>query len=181
MKKIIFAFFLLSLLACQVEKPRKVFEGDEAFRVTEPARLYFNNIRSIQYYKRRQAKTNIDIYTHRKFYKGRARPLIRPIIVHQWMKDEASIFLEKNDYPFFGDGYHLKWINRRDSTAGILKMERKTRQNQYEMAGSIYDCILKGYDLSIVNTKGENIAILNDRKDQSAFITTMKDYYKLSE
>lgn len=181
MKNIFLGILVLLFFACQHQEPQKVFEGEKQFRVLEPSRIYFNNIRSSSYYKRRQPKTNIDIYTHRKFSKTRNKPLIRPIIVHEWMKDEASIFIEKNDYPHFRDDFDIAWENAQDSTAGILQLKRRSRQKQYEFAGALYEKILAKCEFYITNTKGERIPLWSDRKDKSAFVATMRDYYKLTE
>jgi hypothetical protein len=184
MKKMWFVVMvLLVFVNCETPKPQKVFTGDKQFRTTDPSRLRFLNVRAAYYYRERPQHTKLDIYKLRKFSNGKNKPVIAPVIVNNWMKDEAYLFFENNLYPYFRDTITIKWIEKNDSitNSGFHELTLKTKKNQYEFGGKLYESIQKGHDLFLKNTKNELVPIYNNGEERSAFTMTIRDYYRLTE
>jgi hypothetical protein len=110
-------------------------------------------------------------------------PLLIPVIINNWMEDEAYLFFENNLYPYFTDTITVKWQTMTDSstTEGIFELALRNKQNQYEFGGKLFESIQKGHNLFIKNSKNEFVPFYNDLSDQSAFRMTILDYYRLTE
>lgn len=173
--------FLLGAAACISPEPQKEFTGDRQFRTTDPSRLYFNNIRSTAYYRERKGNTRIDLYRNRKLSFVNTRPILHPIIVNNWMKDEAYLFIEKNDYRYgWSDTLTVEWAHN-DSIGGYYTLPLGTRPAMYAFAGRIYDGLQRGQSLRVKNREGKYVPILQNLTDKNAFQTVMRDYYRLTE
>jgi hypothetical protein len=184
MKKLIIAVFIGSLIffACQQPEPQKVFTGDKQFRTTDPSRIYFKNMRQVYYYLENRKGSKVNIFWLRKYTKTKVRPIIYPKIVNDWLEDEAYIFIENGFYPYFQeDSLQLMWSNTEQDTSGILTLEVRSKKNQYEFAGKLYERLVEGDDFRMVNNQLDTVAIFEDRDDRIHFVTTMKDYYRLTE
>lgn len=101
--------FLL-FAGCKEPTPSKPQDSKPTglFATTAPSKIYFNNIRSIQYYRNRKPGTKLDVYRHKKFSMTNKRPIIYPLIIDNWMKDEAYLFVEQNTYPSFSDPLKIR-------------------------------------------------------------------------
>lgn len=172
-------FFLIS--ACQVPEPQKVYTGEKQFRTTDPSRLYFNNIRSTDYYRKRKTNTEIDLYTHRKLSYVDSRPIIQPILVNNWLENKAYIFIEKNDFKEgWSDTLTVAWsVN--DSLGGYYILDNLTRPKMYVFAGQLYEALLSKQELKIKDKKGTFYPIMLEAYDRKAFMITMRDFYRLTE
>jgi hypothetical protein len=176
-------FPLLFWIGCEQPEAQKVFTGDKQFRTTDPSLLRFNNLRTVYYYRERPKNTKLDIYKLRKFTMTKEYPLLIPVIVHNWMEEEAYLFFENNLYPYFMDTVTVKWQSSLDSmnTEGVYELALRNKQNQYEFSGKLYESLQKGHDLFIKNSKNEFVPFYDNIDDKSAFNTTIRDYYRLTE
>jgi len=180
MKKYIFLFiYLVFNFGCEQNKAAKEFAGNPKFQTTDPARLYFNNIRSVAYYKTRKQHAEMDIYQLKKKAQTDKRPIIHPIIVDNWIDNEAYLFLEKNDFPQFFDPLTIKV--EQDTNVAIFEIEVFNKENQYEFAAKIYAALKERQSLSLKNKAGIFIPIFENYQDKSNFMITMTDYFRLIE
>lgn len=166
-------------LHCSVQpNPDKEHVPNERFKTTQPSRLYFNNMRSVSYDSERKGASKMDVYQLRSFSKTKDRPIIYPAIVDNWMKDEAYVFVQQNDYDAFADTLRVFWSKGEEE--GVLELLRPTMLEQQSFATSIYEKLAEGNDLRVATTSGTQ-AIFKDRQDRNNFMTVMKDYYRLIE
>lgn len=180
MKKIIFLFICFVFCdACEENSEPKVFSGNKQFQTTDPSRLYFNNIRSAAYYSSRKKNSKIDIYKSRKLAQTDKRPILYPMIVDNWLDNEAYIFLEKNDYRKFADPLTVKAV--KDSIENTFVIDVFNKKNQYAFAEDIYNALIDRQALSVQTKDGTFVPILADYRDKSNFIMTVADYFKLIE
>lgn len=180
---IVFGFLTAAFtgLSCQGPEPQKVYTGEEQFRTTDPSRLYFNNIRSTQYYRKRKPNTKMDLYRHRKLSFKDERPIIHPVIVNNWMEDEAYIFIEKNDYKGgWSDTLTVRWAVE-DSIGGYFYLDVPSRPNMLEFSGKVYEALRKGRQMAAKDREGNFIPIFEDSADRMAYQATLRDYYRLTE
>lgn len=180
MKKYIFLFIgILFYLGCQQNKPPKEFSGNPKFQTTDPARLYFKNIKSVAYYRTRKPHSDLDIYQLKKKVQTNERPIIHPMIVDNWLDNEAYLFLEKNDYSQFFDPLTIK-IDQ-DTSANIFTIDLFNKDNQYNFAAKIYEALKARWALSVKNKDKTFVPILVHYQDKANFMATMTDYFRLIE
>jgi len=182
MKNTLILGILLSCIfwMCQQPEAQKEFTGKEQFRTTEPSRIYFNNMRSSYYYREQQPNTRIDLYRFRKFANATDRPLLSPIIVNNWMEDEAYIFIRKNEFEQgFSDTLTVKWESPADS--GYYYLPLANKENQYQFAGQLYESLQKRHRLLVKNQAQKFVPLFDDYNDKQQFRTVLKDYYRLTE
>jgi len=177
---LILSIALLSIFwACQQPEAQKEFTGERQFRTTEPSRLYFNNIRSSNYYQEQQTNRT-DVYRFRKFSNTANPPLLSPVIVNNWLEDEAYILFEKNEFdPGFSDTLTVKWTSSSDS--GFYHLPLPNWENQYQFAGQLYESLQKNHELSIKTSAKKFIPLLENKSNQQHFRTVINDYYRLTE
>ena len=170
-------------IGCEQPEAQKVFTGDKQFRTTDPSRIRFHNVRSVYYYRERAKHTKMDIYKLRKFEMTKKRPVLIPVIINNWMKDEAYLFFENNLYPYFTDTITIKYQQQTDSTTaeGFYTLPLRNKKFQYEFGGHLFESLTRGDKLFLKNSQKEFVPIYDDPKDKAAFITTIKDYYRLTE
>jgi len=180
MKKIIFLLIPFSFFfACQKNNKPKQFTGDQQFKTTDPSRLYFKNIRSVSYYSSRKANSKIDIYKSRKLAQTDKRPILYPMILDNWLDNEAYLFIEKNAYPQFANPLTIKAA--RDTTTQIFKIGVFNKKNQYAFAENIYNALNDKQALSVKTKDGVFVPILENYQDKTNFVMTVKDYFKFIE
>ncbi len=178
-------YFTLGLIvlfyfACEPNiKTPKVYTGEKEYRTTDPSRLYFNNIRSTSYFRKRKPNTRIDMYTLRKFSRTNKRPILYPMIVNNWMQDEAYLFIEKNDYVAYADSLIVRW--EKDTMSGQFFMDVPSKKKQYHFAKNLYDCIRSKQALFIKTKTNDFVPVFKNVEDRMNFMTTMNDYYRLTE
>ncbi|MFK7980292.1 MAG: hypothetical protein AB8G86_09950 [Saprospiraceae bacterium] len=178
MKKNIFLFIsLLFCFSCQQNSTPTPFSGSPKYQTTDPARLYFNNIRSIAYYKTRKPPSEIDIYQLKKKAQAVDRPIIHPIIVDNWLANEAYLFLEKNDFRQFFAPLTIKI--EQDTSNPIFEIDVFNKSNQYDFAATIYEALKARQTITVKDKEGQFIPILENYQDKSNFMITMTDYFRL--
>ena len=180
MKKHIFLLICLVFnFGCQQHKERKAFSGNLKFQTNDPARLYFKNIRSVAYYKTRKQHSELDIYQLKKKAQTDKRPIIHPIIVDNWIDNEAYLFLEKNEYQQFFDPLTVKV--EQDTSMAIFEINVFNKNNQYEFANKIFAALKARQPLTVKNKAGAFVPIYDNYQDKSNFMTTMTDYFRFIE
>ena len=171
--------YILFCFGCQQNGTPIAFSGNPKYKTTDPARLYFNNIRSIAYYKTRKPHSKIDIYQLKKKAQTADRPIIHPMIVDNWLDNEAYLFLEKNDFPRFFDPLTIKTVQ--DTTMASFEIDVFNKGNQYDFAANIYEALKARQTLMVKDKEGQFIPILEHYQDKSNFMITMTDYFRLIE
>ncbi len=180
MKKNIFLFvYVLFCFGCEQNSTPKAFSGTPKYKTTDPARLYFNNIRSIAYYRTRKLHSEIDIYQLKKKAQTVARPIIHPMIVDNWLDNEAYLFLEKNDFRQFFNPLTIKI--EQDTSSTIVAINVFNKGKQYDFAAKIYAALKARQTITVKNKEGQFIPILENYQDKSNFMITMTDYFRLIE
>lgn len=183
MKKHLYFFvsILVFFAACtnggDDRKPRERKAG--VYGTTSPSQLYFKNMRSSYYYREPSPQKNTDIYRLRKFAQTSKRAIVYPVIVNNWIEDEAYLFLRKNDYP--GLKEPLRFTCQSDSSSTQFKLAVPNKKEQYDIAEQLYECIAEGSKLYVHLAEGDSTLLYDDVRDRNNFIRVMKDYYRLIE
>ncbi len=181
MKNLSVLILLFLLLSCNGNKKDPVQpEGASRFRTTAPSHLYFKNIRSIHYEMTTEPDTRIDLYKFRRFSETDRRPILYPVIVDNWMQDEAYLLIRPNDYRGgIPDMLQVEWQNTRDSGRYLLQSADWTDQHRF--AQQLYQSLQEKHQLLLLDKEGNFVPLFDDKQDQISFLTTMRDYYRLTE
>lgn len=188
-----FVFFsfvcLVSLSTCQnspdQEDPSPETTADRSpFFVDDASHLYFKNMRAY-YYDESPGPGNsnadrMNLYQLRRFSNTSDRPILYPLIVDNWIKDEAYLFIEKNAYRGgFKDPLTVLAIEANDTS--LLELNRPNMKTQLDFAILLEARLEAGQDLLVFDSTGVAVPIFADKQDQLNFLTTLKDYKKLTE
>ncbi len=175
---LILAVVLMSTIACGLERTEP-FAGDPEFRMSQPAQLFFANIRSSQYYHERPAGTELDMYRSKAFSQKTERPMLIPIIVQAYLKDEAYLFVKPNSYSGLVEPLHVSYRSARAS--GTFDKGVGTRLDHRTLADSLAASLSRGDSLFVRLADGQMRSILEDAWERKHFLTVMADYARLME
>jgi hypothetical protein len=169
----------LFLLACfSSERPKEV-DTSSPFYVTPPSLLYFKNVRSAYYYQNRKPNTRMDMYKLRKFEYSRDRPVLVPVIVNNWMEEQAYIFIEKNDFSGgFSDSLLVRWSKAED-TSGVYALPFPSKDEQFRFARQIYQSLKQNHLLEVKTAREDWVPVFKDGQDRMNYMTTLRDYERL--
>ena len=174
----ILSFAACGLTSCGVERSEP-FDGDPAFRMSQPARLYFANIRANRYYHERPLGTELDVYRLKSISQTAKRPLLIPVIVQAYTKDEAYVFVKPNDYPGLSEPLHIEFAS--PTRTGHFQAGNGTRPEQRALADSLQASLLRGDSVYVRLAGDAREPVFTDHKERSDFLTVMLDYRALIE
>ena len=168
------------LVACGPAAESPAAAAETQFRTTQPSHLYFKNIRSSRYQQETQADSRLDLYQLRASADTEQRPILHPVIVDNWMADEAYLQLEPNAYEGgFTDTLRVAWRSERDS--GQFELARRDWPSQFRFAQRLYKGLQAGQHFRIQTAAGGYARLLEENKDRQNFLTTLRAYNKLIE
>lgn len=87
---------LLLLVGCKIDREKKVDRTKFQFKIGADSNLFFRNVRQI-YYDRSSPDGTWQAYRFSDRYTGNDRPVIEPVIVINWLKDEAYLLIDVNE------------------------------------------------------------------------------------
>lgn len=178
--KNIFSLLVFALLyACGDTPPKHSNQPRQLFRTTAPSRLYFKNMRSYYYNQDTKSDTRIDVYTLKAFSDDATHPILLPIIMDNWLEDEAYILLEQNAYPAWTDTLQLKWSD--ETQVKIITISTLTLAQHYELAKRLFDDLKQGHKIRYYTTTKEWKVLYANQTERANFLSVMKDYYNLTE
>lgn len=188
-----FVFFcfvlLLSLSTCQNASSEEGSSAETAaerspFFVNDASHLYFKNVRAYYYDEKPGPGANsaerMKLYQLRKFSGTSDRPILFPVIVDNWIKDEAYLFIEENGYVGgFKKPLTVLAVAAKDTST--IELTRPTMNTQLAFAETLQANLEAGQALLVLDSMGTAVPIFTDKQDQLNFLTTLKDYKKLTE
>ena len=177
-KRLVCAGLAVVALACGAER-REPFDGDPRFRVSQPSRLYFANVRTTSYYLERPRGTDLEVYRLRRFSRSAKRPGLYPVIVQAFLKDEAYVFVRPNAYP--GIASPLAVDFRGADTSGTYTLAVPSKPEQVAFAEALRGSMLRGDSLTVHLDDGGRAPIYTTRAERGLFLTVMRDYDALTD
>ncbi len=176
--KLVF-LLLLGLCAC-ADAPPRTGTGNRAFRTTAPSHLYFKNMRAADYTTTEDEATRADIYRYRDYPDTAAVPMLLPVIVDNWLEDEAYIRFQLIPYP---EGYAmpLRIVYPGSEGADTLVLTGTGPVSQLAFAESLYARLQRNATGSVV-TKSGSLSKLTPGEDGQIWTkTVLQDYFRLVE
>jgi hypothetical protein len=120
----------------------------------------------------------MNIYKLRNFADTKDRPILYPLIIDNWIKDEAYLFLKTNHYPI-GEPITVLAIQEQDTTQ--VSLARATPDLQLALAQQIADFLEADQSIFVLDTAKQAVPLFQNRNDRRHFLTTVKDYRRLTE
>jgi hypothetical protein len=176
---ILFQLLLLLFLSCQPVTTTQVPPADTRFRTTPPSKLYFNNIRSTAYTVTTHEATQTNQYQLRTWPDTAAAPFLVPVIVDNWLYDQAYLQLkwvaleEEPNLP-----YRIRAFSK--TTEAYFTLEDHTWGQQYDFAQQLFKALLNGQELQLIKSDSLQMPLFGDDKTRSLFRITLQDYKNLT-
>lgn len=146
--------------------------------VDDASHLYFKNMRAYYYDQETGPAEGTDLYRLRKITSQPSNPMLIPVIVDNWLRDEAYLLVETNDYQEgFAEPLTIGYIEGTDTTR--MPLHEPGMPGQIKFARALAPLLEAKQDL-LIQTAGENWApIFGDPRDRLHFLTTLRDYNRL--
>lgn len=169
---------IASLAGCKIDRDKKVDRAKFQFEVGDDSELFFRNVRQI-YYDRSSPDGTWQAYRFGDRYLGNDRPVIVPVIVINWLQDEAYLLIDSNE--LLSDEDDLQVIISDTSTlkTDTLILNQRGRERMLEFGSRLYEAIQANQKMTI-RSKGEFVPLLVEGNDRETFRITMSDYYRLT-
>jgi hypothetical protein len=169
---------ILLLTGCKIDQDKKVDRSKFQFEIGDDSELFFRNVRQI-FYDRSSPDGTWQAYRFSNRYFGNERPVILPVIVINWLKDEAYLLIDTNE--LLGEEDYLKVIISDSSTlkSDTVILNQRGRERMLEFGSQLYEAIQANQQIE-VKSRGEFLPVLNEDIDSESFRVTMSDYYRLT-
>ncbi len=169
---------ILLLAGCKIDQDKKVDRSKFQFEIGDDSELFFRNVRQI-FYDRSSPDGTWQAYRFSDRHLGNERPVILPIIVINWLKDEAYLLIDTNEL-LSEEGY-LEVIISDFSTSksDTIILNHRGRERMLEFGSQLYEAIQANQKIE-VRSKGKFLPVLHEGIDRETFRVTMSDYYRLT-
>lgn len=171
---ILLTIFILS--SCKIDQDRKADPARFQFSVGDDADLFFRNVRQI-YYNRQSPDGKWQAYRLKDRYTGNDRPLLTPVIVIQWLKDEAYLLIENNE-PLANEDF-LSVVIQSPEASDTLILNTRGRERMLEFGSKIYEAIQEKREMKI-KVNGTYQPFMDVPEDRESFRIPMGDFYRLT-
>ena len=171
-------FLVLSLLACNPDKERRVNDAEAKFTTSDASELFFKNVRQGYYDKETMKDAKLDIYRIKERSQSAEQPVLNLAIVINWRYDEAYVLTEPNEYLQAQDTLKVYWQDTLNQQ-GVYRYTPGNKQHHFQFASQIYNSLQDQHRLYTESPQGEPVPMLANREEREAFRKTMMDYYRL--
>lgn len=171
--------FLFGIASCGHPDVPQADGSGSVFRTSDPSRLYFKNIRSASYHRNTAPARGVNVYTLRAFDMDSKAPQLVPQIIDYWLEDKAYLHLMKNDPTFFADTLRVFWAEA--DSSGIFSLEYAGHEALYNFTGELYRKVMNRAELKVKAGDGSFVPLFDREPYRNAFITTLRDYYRLTD
>jgi hypothetical protein len=173
-----FLILFLFVIACNVDKSRKVDSDKLKYGTTDASLLFFKNVRQFYYDKVDNEAAKLWVNRLSKRITESETPLINLAIVINWRYEEAYLLLEPSGIPDEQDEIIVAWKNSKTGESGSYYFEFGNKDSHLKFAMDVYNGILEEQEFIITAGKNE-FPFLYESKEREAFRITMFDYMKL--
>ncbi|MFC3416493.1 hypothetical protein [Algoriphagus hitonicola] len=145
---------------------------DLTFRVSDSARLYFLNLKAINYDREIRKDAGMTLYRHNGFLENDSVPGLHLIIIINPLIDEGYIYLEpvNLEFPFF--------IKKAGSDASTIELVNGNKFDHLNQLEAILPWIESEAKLELV-VKDQKIPLWQSESEKDALKSTLEDYFRL--
>ena len=166
------------LIGCKIDRDKKVDRAKFQFEMGDDSELFYRNVRQI-YYDRSSPDGTWQAYRFGGRYAGNDRPVIQPVIVINWLKDEAYLLIETNEVLSQEEFLEVIISDSTSSKTDTLILKERGRERMLEFGSKLYEAVMANHKISVLQ-EGSYTPVLTDETDREAFRITLADYYRLT-
>lgn len=172
-------FVILILLpGCKIDRKHRVDRDKFTFKISDDALLFFRNVRQIYYDLQDLPEAHWYAFRHADRPIDPQRPLITPVIVVDWIKNESYLLVEPNEYLLAESTLLIREKTKKGITYEYA-LSQRGRENMLEFATKIYEGIMDENDI-FVNSGGRDYPLFQSDDERDIFRMVMADYYRLT-
>jgi hypothetical protein len=176
-------FFILIVMvillpACKIDRKARVDRDKFTFKVSDDALLFFRNVRQVYYDFQDLPQAHWYAFRHSDRPVDPQSPLITPVIVVDWMKNESYILVEPNER-MAGEAEIVVRERNKKGITFEYSLSQRGRENMLEFTTKIYEGIMEENDLFIVSG-GREYPLFQSDEQRDIFRVVMADYYRLT-
>jgi len=175
--KLTILMFLLQV-GCKIDREKEVDRSKFQFKIGADANLFFRNVRQI-YYDRSSPDGTWQAYRFSDRYTGDDRPVIEPVIVINWLQDEAYLLIDVNELLGEEDMITVTLSDAFANKTDTLSLNQRGRERMLEFGSKLYEAIQANRRVA-VKSKGEFVPLFTEEMDREAFRITVSDFYRLT-
>lgn len=169
---------VILLPGCKIDRKQRISRDRFTFRVSDDSFLFFRNVRQVYYDFQDLPKARWYAFRHADRPVDPNRPLITPVIVVDWMKNESYVLVEPNEMLSNESTLLIRERNKNQKTFEYSLSERG-RENMLEFVTKIYEGIMEEHDIYVLSNGREHALFQND-EERDTFRVVMADYYRLT-
>lgn len=182
MKKALYWGLILLVAAnsCQHKLDKKVDVFAPKYQSDEGSKLRFHNVRSLFYDIEENPNNKMKVMR----MKGRQwindKPQLWPVLVNNFLYDEAFVFLESTAWFSNPDSIVVFWEKPGTDLKGRYTYIKGGKDAYFTFCGQLHDGIIKGYSFRVSNQEGKNEELFPvGNNNREIFRKTMIDFYRL--
>jgi hypothetical protein len=168
---------MMSLTCCKIDQDKKADPSKFQFTVREDADLFFRNVRQV-YYDRSSPDGTWQAYRFSNRYTGNEKPMLTPVIVIHWLKDEAYLLIENNQ-PLDDEEFISVLIQNSETKMDTIELKERGKERMLNFGAKIYEAIQSEKEMKIL-VGGSYAPFLLEPEDREAFRVPMSDFYRLT-
>jgi len=176
---LLFSFILFITFSCKIDQNKEVDRSKFTFKTGDDTELFFKNVRQLYYEVEEFPNAKLNIYRLRARSLDQSRPVLNLAIAMNWLKDEAYILPEPNDYLREMDPIIIYWASTTNTDKGKIILKYSTKEANLEFAADIFDGIRNNYTFQLERNKSK-IDFLTTQRDREAIRITISDYFRLT-
>ena len=174
-------FVILCFIQCTAcFPPAQPAQSDEGkvFYVADPNQLYFENLRAFHYNLERGPEPRLlNVYSHKNFSPKQAKlPPVFPVIVMNWLEDEAHIQFNQPGQEKLNTDYFIRVEGDRE----IIISSEPDKKGWRTLAFQIYEHLRNNRTVQWSSDGDQYQSYLSSEHHRRAYLQTIEDFKKLT-
>lgn len=148
-------------------------QRDRTFQMADSDRLYFLNVRSIQYDREIRKDAGMTLFRHKKRLQSDSFPTLDPVIILNPTKEEAYIYFElmNADYP-------ISLIGSFGKEKQQIEFSNGNNQAHLNLLKGLTPWLKEDYAFELVSGTNK-YPLWSDVKEKEILKTILEDYFRL--
>jgi hypothetical protein len=142
--------------------------------------MFFKNLRQIYYDITDMPQLHTQVFRYSKRYQQQDRPMLYPVIVIDYGKQEAYLHMEMNDILWEEEVLLIREEVKETNRFYEYQLRERGRENMLEFATKLYEGIMDENRITI-KVNGNYVPMFIIEEDAESFRVVMGDYYRLTK
>ncbi|NVJ87517.1 MAG: hypothetical protein HWE15_14500 [Algoriphagus sp.] len=148
---------------------------DTTFRMTSASRLFFLNLKALNYEQEVRKDAGMVLYRHKGFSMSSDIPSTFLVLILNTPKDESYLYIEPHllDWPFS----ILALLGQNEQ---ILSLENGNKYDHLKQVTKLYDLVQQEAEFYLL-VSDQKIPLWQTDSEKEAVISTFEDYFRIIE